>query len=549
VVHTYRADLPLVLVESALARNLFNLLAGQLAHNKTDVNRVTPQNKDILIQMKEITKRFPGITANDRINFEAVKGEIHALLGENGAGKTTLMNVLYGLYQPDEGEILLRGKEVSVRSPLDAIKLGIGMVHQHFMLVPVFTVAENVLLGLGSTKGLDTKEVVARILGLADRYGLRVDPKARISQLSVGEQQRVEIIKALYRSVEILILDEPTSVLTPQEVEHLFKVLRSMVDEGLTIVFITHKLDEVMIVSDRVTILRDGRAVSTVATNETSKEELAKMMVGRQVLFQLTRAAAQIQNEVLSVQELRALSDTSLPALRGVSFSVHAGEILGVAGVAGNGQTELAETIVRLRKAASGKILFKGTDVTRSSTRSMLVKGVAYIPEDRVGRGLIAGFSVADNLILETYSEPPFAKGPFLNMPTIRELANRLIVDYGIKAQGVDAITRQLSGGNLQKLILAREISRRPDLLIAEQPTRGLDVGATEYVRRRLLEEKQRGAAILLISYDLDEILSLSDRVAVLYEGEIMGDLPIEEVTIEKLGLMMGGTRLGGASQ
>jgi len=536
-------------VESALARNLFNLLAGQLAHNKTDVNRVTPQNKDILIQMKEITKRFPGITANDRINFEAVKGEIHALLGENGAGKTTLMNVLYGLYQPDEGEILLRGKEVSVRSPLDAIKLGIGMVHQHFMLVPVFTVAENVLLGLGSTKGLDTKEVVARILGLADRYGLRVDPKARISQLSVGEQQRVEIIKALYRSVEILILDEPTSVLTPQEVEHLFKVLRSMVDEGLTIVFITHKLDEVMIVSDRVTILRDGRAVSTVATNETSKEELAKMMVGRQVLFQLTRAAAQIQNEVLSVQELRALSDTSLPALRGVSFSVHAGEILGVAGVAGNGQTELAETIVRLRKAASGKILFKGTDVTRSSTRSMLVKGVAYIPEDRVGRGLIAGFSVADNLILETYSEPPFAKGPFLNMPTIRELANRLIVDYGIKAQGVDAITRQLSGGNLQKLILAREISRRPDLLIAEQPTRGLDVGATEYVRRRLLEEKQRGAAILLISYDLDEILSLSDRVAVLYEGEIMGDLPIEEVTIEKLGLMMGGTRLGGASQ
>lgn len=549
MVHTYRADLPLVLVESALARNLFNLLAGQLAHNKTDVNRVTPQNKDILIQMKEITKRFPGITANDRINFEAVKGEIHALLGENGAGKTTLMNVLYGLYQPDEGEILLRGKEVSVRSPLDAIKLGIGMVHQHFMLVPVFTVAENVLLGLGSTKGLDTKEVVARILGLADRYGLRVDPKARISQLSVGEQQRVEIIKALYRSVEILILDEPTSVLTPQEVEHLFKVLRSMVDEGLTIVFITHKLDEVMIVSDRVTILRDGRAVSTVATNETSKEELAKMMVGRQVLFQLTRAAAQIQNEVLSVQELRALSDTSLPALRGVSFSVHAGEILGVAGVAGNGQTELAETIVRLRKAASGKILFKGTDVTRSSTRSMLVKGVAYIPEDRVGRGLIAGFSVADNLILETYSEPPFAKGPFLNMPTIRELANRLIVDYGIKAQGVDAITRQLSGGNLQKLILAREISRRPDLLIAEQPTRGLDVGATEYVRRRLLEEKQRGAAILLISYDLDEILSLSDRVAVLYEGEIMGDLPIEEVTIEKLGLMMGGTRLGGASQ
>ena len=496
-----------------------------------------------ILKMEGITKRFGRLVANDRINFEAGRGEIHALLGENGAGKTTLMNVLYGLYRPDAGRIVLRGKEVSVRSPLDAAKLGIGMVHQHFMLVPVFTVAENVSLG---SKGLamDTEEVGTRIVRLAERYGLRVDPRARILQLSVGEQQRVEIIKALDRRAEILILDEPTSVLTPGEVQHLFKVLRSMVAEGLTIIFITHKLDEVMNISDRITILRDGRVVSTVATSQVSKEELARMMVGRPVLFQLTGAATHVGNEVLSVKELSALNDIGLPALTGISFSLRGGEILGIAGVAGNGQNELAQTIMGLRKAVSGKILLKAEDVTNSSTRSTLKKGVAYIPEDRARTALITAFSVADNLILEMHSDPPFARGPFLNAPTIREFANKLIVDYDIRARSTEAITGELSGGNLQKLLLARELSRHPDLLIAEQPTRGLDVGATEYVRRRLFEEKERGAAILLISYDLDEILSLSDRVAVMYQGEIMGDLPIEEVTIDKLGLMTGGTRI-----
>ena len=508
-----------------------------------------------IVEMKQITKRFPGVTANDHINFEVRAGEVHALLGENGAGKTTLMRVLYGLYQPDEGEIYIRGQKVTLRSPRDAINLGIGMVHQHFMLVSPLTVTENVILGLRSSREpfLDTDRAAKRIADLSGRYSLKVDPSARIWQLSVGEQQRVEIIKALYRGVDILILDEPTSVLTPPEAKELFAVLRHMAEEGNAVIFITHKLHEVMEVSDRVTVLQLGKVVSTVDTKGTDERQLARMMVGREVLFRVAREEAEKGDVALEVSGLWVMGDRGLPALKGVSFSLRQGEILGLAGVAGNGQRELAEAITGLRKAMQGKVLIGGKDITNRSPGEIIKAGVGYIPEERIRRGLIMDFSIAENAILETHQTPPFsngwffpfakAKGWFLNNQEIARYVEKLISDYEVKTPSKDAPVKHLSGGNLQKLILARELSREPELLVADQPTRGLDVGATEYIHRKLMEQRAKGTAILLISEDLDEILSLSDRIAVMYEGEMVGTVPAEEAKVEEIGLMMAGAK------
>ncbi|MBC7219538.1 MAG: ABC transporter ATP-binding protein [Hadesarchaea archaeon] len=509
---------------------------------------------EVILEMRGITKRFPGVLANDHVDFEIRAGEIHALLGENGAGKTTLMNILYGLYQPDEGQILIRGKPVTIRSPKDAIDLGIGMIHQHFMLVDPLTVTENVVLGLKSSKEplLDLDVAEKRIIELSKKYGLKVDPKARIEQLSVGERQRVEIIKALYRGAQILILDEPTAVLTPPEVKELMKMMKKMAKEGLAVIpFITHKLPEVMEVSDRVTVLRRGRVVGTIPTKRTNKSDLAKKMVGREIYFGVKRKKVKPGKVVLSVKDLEALNDKGLPALRKVSFEIREREILGVAGVSGNGQRELAEVITGLRKATGGRVIILGKDVTNKSPKEITSQGVGHIPEDRVGTGLVMNFTVAENLILGSQSEPPFVnrwflpfnKKWFLDKNEINKYADQLIKEYDIKTPSRDTPARNLSGGNLQKLILARELSRKPKLLIANQPTRGLDVGATEFIQSKLEEQKEKGTAILLISEDLDEIMSLSDRIAVIYEGQIVGIVPAEKAKIKDIGLMMAGVK------
>jgi ABC-type uncharacterized transport system ATPase subunit len=494
------------------------------------------------VRMVGITKRFPGVLANDHVDFEAYPGEIHALLGENGAGKSTLMNILFGMYRPDEGEVYVHGGKVRLTSPREAIQQGIGMVHQHFMLVEVQTVAENVTLGLNESRFfLSLANTKHRIEELAQKYGLQVDPEARIWQLSVGEQQRVEILKMLYRGADILIMDEPTAVLTPQEAKELFNILRRMATEGHTVIFITHKLDEVMAISDRITILRGGRVVSTVSTPDTNKEALARMMVGRSVLFRVEKPHATTGEIVLQVEGLQARNDKRLPALKGVSFDVHQGEILGIAGIAGNGQRELAEVITGLRQAAGGCIRIGNTDVTNCAPCQIIEKGVGHVPEDRVGMGLVPNLAVSDNIIMKAYRQPKLSDGPFLNRLSIRRFVDGLIKLFNITAPSQDTPVRLLSGGNLQRTILAREISALPSLLVAMHPTRGLDIGATESVHKMLLEQRSNGAAILLISEDLDEILALSDHIAVLYEGEIMGTLPVEEAGMEKLGLMMGG--------
>ena len=497
-----------------------------------------------VIKMEKIVKRFPGVLANDHIDFEIRKGEIHALLGENGAGKTTLMNVLYGLYQPDEGNILIGGERVELRSPLDAMKVGIGMVHQHFMLIPVFTVAENVALGLKfSGIFLDIDQIKETINKLSSRYGLKADPRAKIWQLSVGEQQRVEIIKALSQGADLLILDEPTSVLTPQEVKELFTALRSMTDQGLSIIFITHKLDEALSISDRITVLRDGKVVSVVETGKTNKKELAKMMVGRVVLFELSKPFLKKGDVILKVDGLWALSDKGLDALRGVSFDMCGGEILGIAGVAGNGQRELIEVITGLRKATRGKVFINGRDMTNHSPKKIIEQKVTYIPEDRVTEGLILDFTVADNLILKKFSSHPFSNRGLLNDKEIKRYTDELISEFDVRTLGGYAPAKNLSGGNLQKLLLARELSQAPQLLIAAQPTKGLDVGASEYIRKKLIEQRGKGTAILLVSEDLDELLALSDRIAVMYEGEVTGLKERKKVSIEEIGLMMTGAK------
>ncbi|MFQ5913819.1 MAG: ABC transporter ATP-binding protein [Nitrospinota bacterium] len=504
-------------------------------------------DRKVAVSMQGICKRFPGVVANDSVNLEILEGEIHTLLGENGAGKSTLMNILTGIYRADAGQIAIGGKSVHLRSPRDAIALGIGMVHQHFKLVPSHTVAENIILGLGGKSWrLNLNEVEAETARLAERYGLKVDPQAYIWQLSIGEQQRVEILKILFRGAKILILDEPTAVLTPQEASELFETLRAMAAEAHSIVFISHKLDEVMSISHRITVLRGGRVVGTVTPKETDKRNLSKMMVGREVLFDIHRESARKGESVLEVEGLTALNDRGLPALRGTSFSVSAGEILGFAGVAGNGQQELAEAITGLRPTTGGVTRIGGREMGGATPREFIEAGVSYVPADRNGVATVGNLSLSDNVVLKRYREDEFASGPFLNQPVVDSYADRLIEQYHIMTPGHSTPVRLLSGGNLQKVILAREISTEHKLFVVMYPTRGLDVGATAFIRETLDSHRLAGTAIVLISEDLEELLSLSDRIAVLFGGEIVGILPVEEADIETLGLMMAGAkRLG----
>ena len=497
------------------------------------------------LEMHGITKRFPGVLANDRIDFDVNSGEVHALLGENGAGKSTLMKILYGMYHPDEGEILLNGKPVSISSPIDAINLGIGMIHQHFMLVQTLTVAENVVLGLPSSRGplTDLDRVSKRILELAAIYSLKIDPSAYIWQLSVGQQQRVEIIKALYRGAALLILDEPTAVLTPQEVDELFVIMNQMVKDGHALIFISHKLHEVVEISNRVTVLRDGRKIGTRPTSETTKQDLANWMVGREVGFAPDRGHVELGEVRLQLDHVSCGSDRGTPGLRDVCLEVRSGEILGVAGVSGNGQRELAETITGLRKITEGRVYLEGKDVTGLAPGELTNRMLSYIPEERMRDGMIKEFSVSENMILREHQKMPYSHSGFLHLRDIARHTDELISKFDVKTPSRDTLAKNLSGGNIQKVVLARELSRNPRTIVAAQPTRGLDIGATEYVRKQLLVERNKGAAILLISEDLDEILTLSDRIAVIYEGQIMDIVSCEVATPQKLGLLMAGVR------
>jgi len=469
----------------------------------------------LAVQLKGIVKRFPGVIANDGVDLIVRRGEIHCLLGENGAGKTTLMRILYGLYQPDEGEIVLHGKPVRIGSPKAALAHRIGMVHQHFHLVPTLSVEENIVLGLSEGTGpfLQFKKTRAKIKLLADEYGLQVDPGAKVWQLTVGQQQRVEILKALYRDADILIMDEPTSVLTPQEVDALFGTLRTLVEAGLTVIFITHKLDEVMEASHRVTVLRKGKAVATVDTAATSKSELARLMVGRDVVFRVDKKPPQLGERILQVENLHALNDRGLPALRGMSFDLYAGEILGVAGVSGNGQHELSEVLTGLRKATRGRAMLEANNLTECSARKIADLGVAHVPTERIRVGTVPSMSVRENLILKSYRSPAFCRWFILNEKAAYENACKAMKEYEISAPHDGTAAKNLSGGNIQRMVLARELSGSPRFVVAAHPTYGLDVGATEQVREVLLDQRDHGAAILLISEDLEEILQLSDRV------------------------------------
>jgi len=501
----------------------------------------------VLLRMEEITKRFPGVVANDSVTFEVEGGEIHALLGENGAGKTTLMNILYGLYRADSGSIRVRGEHVNISSPHAAIDQGIGMVHQHFMLIPVFTVAENIVLGTRMPREplLTLKRVEESVRELSKQYGLAIDPRAIVADLAVGVRQRVEIIKALYRKADLLILDEPTSVLTPGEVRELFTILRNLAAQGKSVIFISHKLDEVMEISDRITVLRDGRVVNTVRREETDKANLARMMVGREVVFRVTRdASCRGEQPVLAMKGLTVRRGDNKPALSDITFCVRKGEVFAIAGVDGNGQRELAAVISGLEKPTSGNAELEGQDVTRLGAKGLARLGVARIPADRYALGLVMGFTVEENMIVDSFDRPPNSRLSFLNFKAIRERALSLCEQYDVRPRQPDLETRLLSGGNQQKVILARELSREPSFILAVQPTRGLDVGATEYVYRCLLEQRARGVAILLISTELDEILTLADRIAVIYEGKIMGVVENEDTDVEQIGLMMAGTSL-----
>ena len=511
----------------------------------------------IAVELRGITKRFPGVLANDNADLTIRVGEIHALLGENGAGKSTLMSALCGLYLPDEGEIYVKvpgeeqPRQVLISSPRDAIELGIGMVYQHFKLVSSQTVSENIILGLkGTPFRLNMTEVEERINNLAEQYHMPVDPQAFIWQLSVGEQQRVEILKLLYREVGILILDEPTAVLTPQESAELGKTMRHMANEGKAIIFISHKLDEVMAFADRVTVLRDGTDVATVDVADSSKSELARLMVGREVVFHVDKADPDLGEVVLRIENVQAENDKGLPALKGISLEIREGEVIGIAGVAGNGQRELAEVITGLRHVTSGRVVFQGEDMTNKSPLAFIEQGVAHIPGDRLGMGLAGNLPVSDNLIMKAFRQQPIAKGPFLAKGAIVGFSEKIIVNFDVMTPSIETPARNLSGGNQQKAILGREITSggRPTgetapLLIAVYPTRGLDVGAVEAVRTSVLEQRAQGTAILLISEDLEELITISDRIAVLHGGEVMGIVKPAEIDIEELGLMMAGER------
>lgn len=499
-----------------------------------------------LIEMIDISKTFPLVKANDKVSFMVKKGEIHALVGENGAGKSTLMSILYGLYQADEGEIYIDGQKTNISNPNIAIENKIGMVHQHFMLVPPLTVVENVILGMEPRKNhffINLKKAASDIKELSDKYGFKIDPWARIEDVSVGIQQRVEIIKVLYRGAEILILDEPTAVLTPQEVEELFKILSSLKGQGKTIIFITHKLNEVMAISDRVTVMRDGKVVGTKETSQTNTSEIATLMVGREVLLITSKTEQAIGKTVLRLEQVNAFNQHKYPVLKDIDLSVKEGQILGIAGVEGNGQTELVEAITGLRPVFSGKIFLYEKDITGLNPRKIRELHIAHIPEDRRKRGFIADYSVAENLVLGSHYRPPFVKGCFLNPPEIKEYANKLIKDYDIRPAVKENLLKSLSGGNQQKVIVARELQREPDLLIAAQPTRGLDVGSIEFVHKQILKERSRGKAILLVSAELDEILSLSDVIAVIYEGRIVETMVNKDIDRGKLGLLMTGVQ------
>jgi simple sugar transport system ATP-binding protein len=504
-----------------------------------------------VVEMRGITKRFPGIVADDRVDFDVRRSEVHALLGENGAGKSTLMNMLYGLYKPDEGEIVVNGESVTFSSARDAIEHGIGMVHQHFMLIPVMTVAENIVLGTEPRREgvlLDYGAAIERVRDISRRYGLAVDPDATIEQIGVGQQQRVEILKALYRGADVLILDEPTAVLTPQEAGELFEIVKSLRESGKSLIFISHKLNEVLEIADRVTVLRRGKKIATVPREGATEDSLAKMMVGRDVLLRVEKDPATPAETLLRVEDFHVADDRGLPAVRGVSLQVRSGEIVGIAGVDGNGQTELIEAITGLRSKESGRLIVGGKEVEHVSARSVLDAGVGHIPEDRHRRGLVLQFTIAENVGLHDYLDPPYSQRGWLRPGAFVERAATLIDEFDVRGGGPLTAASALSGGNQQKVVVAREVARDPSVLIAAQPTRGLDVGAIEYLHRRLLQERDEGRAILLVSLELDEVMSLSDRILVMYEGQIVAEVGVE-ATEDELGLaMLGGGRKDAAA-
>lgn len=500
-----------------------------------------------IIEMLNITKVFPGIVANDNVTLRLRKGEIHALLGENGAGKSTLMSVLFGLYQAENGEIRKNGQTVRINNPNDANSLGIGMVHQHFKLVEIFTVLENIILGVEPNKMgfIQKNEAREKILKLSEQYGLKVNPDVLVEKISVGMQQRVEILKMLYRDNEILIFDEPTAVLTPQEIDELMDIMREFAREGKSILFITHKLNEIIAVADRCTVLRKGRLVGTVDIKNTTKEELSHMMVGREVNFVVNKTEADIKENILSVRNVSVSSESHKKlAVKDVSFDVHAGEIVCIAGIDGNGQTELVSALTGLQRLEGGQIILCGTDITKASIRSRSKVGMSHIPEDRHKHGLVLDYTLEENIVLQRYWQPEFQKKGFIRKKAVRNYAKRLIKQYDVRSgQGPVTIARSMSGGNQQKAIIAREIDKEHKLLVAVQPTRGLDVGAIEYIHKQLIDSRDSGKAVLLVSLELDEVMNISDRILVMYEGEIVGELDPKKTTVQELGLYMSGAK------
>ncbi|MGM9924070.1 MAG: ABC transporter ATP-binding protein [Bacillus sp. (in: firmicutes)] len=500
---------------------------------------------EYVIEMLNIRKEFPGIVANDNITLQLKKGEIHALLGENGAGKSTLMNVLFGLYQPEKGEIRVNGEKVNITNPNIANDLGIGMVHQHFMLVDTLTVTENIILGKEPTKlgHVDLKDASEEVRKISEQYGLQVDPHAKIADISVGMQQRVEILKTLYRGADILIFDEPTAVLTPQEILELISIMKKLIAEGKSIILITHKLKEIMEVCDRVTVIRKGQGIGTVNVAETNENELASLMVGREVVFKTEKAEAHPKQAVLEIENLTVKDARHVKAVNGLNLTVRAGEIIGIAGVDGNGQSELIEAITGLRKSESGTIKLNDKDITNLPPRKVTESGVGHIPQDRHKHGLVLDFPMSENIVLQTYYKKPYSKFGILDFNAITKKAKEIIAEYDVRTPSESTLARALSGGNQQKAIIGREIDRHPDLLIAAQPTRGLDVGAIEFIHKRLIEQRDKGKAVLLVSFELDEIMNVSDRIAVMYEGQVVAVVDPKTTTEQELGLLMAGSK------